>query len=157
MPRIIATLIALLALCMVSCTEFCCLPFVKFNPPSSHRVDKEVRASLDEKLTEWNENGTFPLVDYDFNTTGYLKEWRFKNDKLEIIFDYQKAHPVISRFVTETITTEWYKLYPKDMKPRFILTVYAYVDVVDHSTKWGTCKVKKNGKPKTHWYATDVY
>ena len=82
MPRIIAILIALLALCMVSCTEFCCLPFVKFNPPSSHRIDKEVQVSLDEKLTEWNENGTFPIINDDINIfIGFVFFWNSMSTK----------------------------------------------------------------------------
>lgn len=157
MPRIIAILIALSALCMVSCTEFCCLPFVKFNTLRSHRIDKEVQVSLDEKLTEWNENGTFPLADYDINTTGYLKEWHFNHAKLDIIFEYQKAHPVMSRYVMETIAVEWYKLYPEDRKPRFNLAVYAYVEEVSHNTEWGWSEVDKKGKPESHWYRTYIY
>lgn len=119
--------------------------------------DREVRAKLEEKLKEWNENGTFPIPEENVETTGNLKEWYFKYNNLYLIFDSTKAHPVTSRGVMEIIAVEWHNLYPENLKPRFILEVYAFKDVKASDSEWGKCKIKKDGSAEVHWYATDVY
>jgi hypothetical protein len=121
------------------------------------RLDQETRDKLDAKLTEWNENGTFPIPETDIKTEGYLKSWKFKYNRLYLVFNSRNAHPVNSRSVMETVAVEWYNTYPANIKPRFILQVFAYIDEQAHENEWGMTKIKKGGTPETHWYATDVY
>jgi hypothetical protein len=120
-------------------------------------LDRETREAFDLKLKEWNENGTFPIPDTSVDTKGYLKEWDFRYSKLSLVFDSQVAHPVDSRSVMETIGVEWWRTYPENIKPRFILRVFAYKDLKSNDAEWGMCKIKRDGTPEVHWYATDVY
>jgi len=122
------------------------------------KMDRQVREQMDAKLKDWNQNG-FPIVDPSAvaQTKGNLKEWRFKYAKLFLVFDSQKAQPVVARMVLERIATGWYETYPANIKPRFILEVRAFHDIESHDNEWGMCKVKRDGSPETHWYPTDVY
>lgn len=157
MPRKIAMLLCLVAVCGLSCTEFSCLDLVRSASGDRTYLDRTAQAKLHLRLQEWNENGTFPISEPAFDTTGFLKEWRFKYSKLYITFDGNKAHPVTSRSVMETIALEWYELYPENRKPRFTLVVRAFKDTESSSTEWGFCRILKDGRAEVHWYATDVY
>jgi len=157
MPRKIAILLCMLALCGLSCTEFSCLDLVRSASGDATYLDRTAQAKLHLRIEEWNENGTFPTGYDDLDTTGYLKEWRFKYSRLYIMFDGNKAHPVTSRSVLEAIAIEWYELYPENRKPRFTLVVRAFKDTESSNTEWGFCKILKDGRAEIHWYATDVY
>jgi len=125
---------------------------------ASADLDREVVDKLCAKLKDWNENG-FPISDTSAIelTKANLKEWRFKYAKLYLVFDGEKAHPVIARMVLERIATEWYSTYTPNMKPRFVLEIRAFDDIESMDTEWGICKVKSDGSLETHWYPTDVY
>ena len=122
------------------------------------RLDQEVRDKMEVKLKEWNETG-FPVKDQSLkeSTIGNLKEWNFKYAKLFLVFDTQKAHPVTTRDVLETIGKQWYDTYPGNIKPRFQLEIRAFKDIQSSDAEWGFTKILKDGTPETHWYPTDVY
>jgi hypothetical protein len=147
-PRIISIMLV-----MVLCISI--LAMVTGCEGSSKR-DKEIRATLDEKIKDWNTNGTFPVAESGWATEGVLKEWEFKYNKLTLIFDSTKAHPVDSRGVMEIIAKEWHDLYPENLKPRFTLVITAFKDAKDGTSEWGKVEVRKDGKHEVHWYATQT-
>jgi hypothetical protein len=148
--RLFSTLICVFLFIVI----FICLPGCE----GAGKMDRQVRDELDAKLKDWNQNG-FPIADPSAigQTKANLKEWRFKYAKLFLVFDSQKAHPVMAKMVLEAIAMGWYGGYPANIKPRFILEVRAFHDIESHDNEWGVCKVLRDGSPETHWYPTDVY
>ena len=156
MPKKIAVVLCLLALCGMSCSELSCFDFTRSESGGDPYTDRTARAKLHLRMEGWNENGTFPVEVKGFDTTGVLKDWRFKYSTLYITFVGNKAHPVDSKYVMEAIANHWYRLYPEDRKPRFALEVRAFKDSEEAGNVWGICKIRKNGEIETQWYATQT-